>query len=88
LIRVVCSSEGPAPARGAAEALLDAIEAADVPVLGPAPLFRVKGRDRFQLVVKARDRAAGIVAVRQAVETTAADRSHGAVTYAVDVDPQ
>ena len=88
LIRVVCASEGPAPAQQAAEAILAAIQAAGVPVLGPAPLFRVKGRDRFQLVVKARDRAAGIVAVRQAVERTAADRSHGAVAYAVDVDPQ
>jgi primosomal protein N' (replication factor Y) len=88
LIRVVCTSEGPLPAHGAAEAILHAVREAGVPVLGPAPLFRLKGRDRFQLVIKATNRAAGIVAVRRAVEATAADRSHGAVTYAVDVDPQ
>ena len=64
-----------------------AIRSAAIPVLGPAPLFRLKGLERFQLVVKAPDRAAAIVAVRKAVETTAADRSLGPVKYAVDVDP-
>jgi primosomal protein N' (replication factor Y) (superfamily II helicase) len=88
LIRVVCSSERPAPAKAAADAVLASIRAAQIPVLGPAPLFRLKGRERFQLVVKATDRAAAIVAVRTAVEATAADRSLGPVKYAVDVDPQ
>jgi primosomal protein N' (replication factor Y) len=88
LIKVTCSAEGPQPALAASEAILAGVKAAGVPALGPAPLFRVKGRDRFQLVVKARDRAAGIVAVREAVEATAADRKHSAVTFAVDVDPQ
>jgi primosomal protein N' (replication factor Y) len=88
LIRIVCSSEQAAPAKAAADALLAAIRAAEVPVLGPAPLFRLKGFERFQLVVKAADRAAAIVAVRTAVEATAADRSLGPVKYAVDVDPQ
>jgi primosomal protein N' (replication factor Y) len=88
LIRVVCSSEQAGPARAASEAVLAAVRAAGVPVLGPAPLFRVKRLERFQLVVKARDRGAAIVAVRTAVEATAADRSLGQVKYAVDVDPQ
>jgi len=88
LIRVVCSSEKPQLALGAGEAVLTRIRAAGVPALGPAPLFRLKNRDRVQLVVKARDRAAAIVAVREAVEATAADRARGAVSYAVDVDPQ
>ena len=88
LIRVVCSSEKPELAASAGEAVLALVRAAGVPALGPAPLFRLKGRERVQLVVKARDRAAAIVAVREAVEATAADRARGAVTYAVDVDPQ
>jgi primosomal protein N' (replication factor Y) len=88
LIRVVCSSQQAAPARAAADATRAAIRAASIPVLGPAPLFRLKGRERFQLVVKAQDRAAAIVAVRAAVEATAADRSLRDVNYAVDVDPQ
>jgi primosomal protein N' (replication factor Y) len=87
LIRVVCSSEGAVAAKSAAERVLAAIRAAGIPALGPAPLFRLKGRERFQLVVKAGDRAAAIVAVRTAVEATAADRSLGPVKYAVDVDP-
>jgi len=88
LIRVVCSSDEVTPARTAAEALLTAIRAARIPVLGPAPLFRLKGLERFQLVVKAPDRTSAIAAVRTAVEATAADRSLGPVRYAVDVDPQ
>jgi primosomal protein N' (replication factor Y) len=88
LIRVVCSSEQPAPAKAAADALRTLIRAAGIPVLGPAPLFRLKGRERFQLVVKATDRAAAVGAVRTAVETTVVDRSLGPVKYAVDVDPQ
>jgi primosomal protein N' (replication factor Y) (superfamily II helicase) len=88
LIRVVCSSERAASAKAAADALLGLIRSAEIPVLGPAPLFRLKGRERFQLVVKATDRAAAIVAVRTAVEATVADRSLGPVKYAVDVDPQ
>ncbi len=88
LIRVVCSSEQPGPARAAAEAVMAAVRLAGVPVLGPAPLFRLKGLQRFQLVVKAQDREAAIAAVRAAVEATAADRSLGQVKYAVDVDPQ
>jgi primosomal protein N' (replication factor Y) (superfamily II helicase) len=88
LIRIVCSADALAAANAAAEAIRAAVRAADVPALGPAPLFRLKGRDRAQLVVKARDRAAAIVAVRRAVEATAADRAHGGVSYAVDVDPQ
>jgi primosomal protein N' (replication factor Y) len=88
LIRVVCSSERPEPADAAAAAVLAAVESAGIPVLGPAPLFRLKGRERVQLVVKARDRARAIVAVREAVEATAADRALGQVSYAVDVDPQ
>jgi primosomal protein N' (replication factor Y) len=88
LIRVVCSSEQPEPAAAAAEAVLARVRGAGVSALGPAPLFRLKGRERVQLVVKARDRAAAIVAVREAVEAVAADRGRGEVAYAVDVDPQ
>ena len=71
LIRVVCSSEEPGPEVEAAEAVRARIEG--VPVLGPAPLFRLKGRERAQLVVKAAERAPAVRAVRQAVEAVAAD---------------
>ena len=57
-------------------------------VLGPAPLFRLRGGERAQLIVKSADRAAAIEAVRGAVDATALDRAHRGVSFAVDVDPQ
>jgi primosomal protein N' (replication factor Y) len=57
-------------------------------VLGPAPLFRLRGRDRFQVVVKTAERAAAIAATGAAVETAARDRAHREVAFSVDVDPQ
>jgi primosomal protein N' (replication factor Y) len=57
-------------------------------VLGPAPLFRLKGRERSQLVVKASDRPQAVAAVRAAVEAAAAEHSRRGVSFSVDVDPQ
>jgi primosomal protein N' (replication factor Y) len=88
LIRIVCLSEEPGPEVEAATALRDLIALDDAQILGPAPLFRLQGRERSQLVVKAADRAAGVSAVRYAVEKVAADRRHKGVALAVDVDPQ
>jgi primosomal protein N' (replication factor Y) len=88
LIRVVCLSEEVGPEVDAAVALRELIQLDDAQILGPAPLFRLQGRERSQLVVKAADRAAAVRAVRRAVETVAADRRHKGVAFAVDVDPQ
>ena len=86
LIRVVCSSEEPGPEIEAAEAVRGRIDGPSV--LGPAPLFRLKGRERAQLVVKASDRSGAVRAVREAVEAVAADLAGRGVNFAVDVDPQ
>ena len=88
LIRVVCSAAEAGPERDAAAAVRELIEAAGVPVLGPAPLFRRQARHRAQLVVRSREREPAIAAVRTAVEAVAADRGHAAAAFAVDVDPQ
>jgi hypothetical protein len=40
------------------------------------------------VVVKARDRGAAIAAVGRAVEHAARERTHRAVAFSVDVDPQ
>ena len=88
LIRVVCASTEPGPELAAAEAVRERIDAVGVPALGPAALFRRQGRHRSQLVVRSRDRAAAISAVRGAVEAVAGDRAHATATFAVDVDPQ
>jgi primosomal protein N' (replication factor Y) (superfamily II helicase) len=88
LIRVVCSAAKPGPEQAAADAIRSLVAGAGVPVLGPAPLFRRQGRMRSQLVVRSRERRPAIAAVREAVEAVAADRTHAAVAFAVDVDPQ
>ena len=94
LVRVVCSSHSPGPEAAAAEALRAAVAAAgaDLRLLGPAPLFRLKGRERAQLLVKAPaagpERMAAVRAVRLAVEAVSAAREHRGVAFSVDVDPQ
>src|SRR5829696_475508 len=90
LIRVVCSARERGPEARAAAAVAARLELPGVSVLGPAPLFRLKGRERAQLIVKvpANDRAAAVRAVRRAVESVAADKEHRGAAYSVDVDPQ
>jgi primosomal protein N' (replication factor Y) (superfamily II helicase) len=88
LVRVLCAAEEPGPEIAAATAIRERMADAGVPALGPAPLFRRQGRHRAQLVVRSRDRRAAIAAVREAVESVAADRAHADATFAVDVDPQ
>jgi primosomal protein N' (replication factor Y) len=94
LVRVVCSSRERGPEAAAAAALRDRIAAAApaARLLGPAPLFRLKGRERAQLLVKApaggQERVAAVRAVRHAVEAVAGAREHRGVAFSVDVDPQ
>jgi primosomal protein N' (replication factor Y) len=88
LIRTVCSSVKPGPELVAAEAVRDLMTAAGVPALGPAPLFRRRGRHRAQLVIRSPERLPAIDAVRAAVDEVAAARGHAGVAFAVDVDPQ
>jgi primosomal protein N' (replication factor Y) len=88
LIRVVCSCVEQGPEAEAAEAVRDALDLADAAVLGPAPLFRLKGRERSQLVIKGQDRDAAVAAVRVAVEGVVAEHGRRGVSFSVDVDPQ
>jgi primosomal protein N' (replication factor Y) (superfamily II helicase) len=84
LIRVVCSSVEPGAALAAATAVRERLEFA----LGPAPLFRLRGRERAQVVVKAAERGPAIAAVGAAVHGVAGGRAHRAAAFSVDVDPQ
>ena len=96
LIRIVLAAEQAAPARQAAlelrELLLAALgkDAAAPGVLGPAPLFRLRGRERQVIVIKAPERGAAVGAAGRAVASLAASRlcRHGGVSFSVDVDPQ
>ena len=82
----------PGPEMDAAEAVHEHLAPPGAAVLGPAPLFRLKGRERAQLLVKAPagedSRAAAVRSVRRAVEAVAGDRTRGGVSFSVDVDPQ
>ncbi len=92
LIRVVCAAPEAARAQAAASAvragLGDPIAATPATVLGPAALFRLRGRERRVLLVKAADRGAAVQSVGAAVQRAASERAHAGVSFSVDVDPQ
>ena len=88
LIRVVCLAEDGQAARAAAGRVAEGVAVAGTDVLGPAPLFRLRGRERFQVVLKTTERAAAVAAVAAAVEGAARDRVFRHVAFSVDVDPQ
>jgi primosomal protein N' (replication factor Y) len=104
LIRIICSAVELPDAHAAAEAVRDALheclregaaqagetQGNDVGpvVLGPATLFRLRGRERQVLLVKAAQRRAAVRAVGAAVQRVTSTRAHAGVNFSVDVDPQ
>ena len=99
LIRIVCAAVDAHDAHDAALAVREALAALlahpgdrlehDQPiVLGPAALFRLRGKERRVLVVKASERRAAVRAVGDAVRRVTATRAHVGVSFSVDVDPQ
>ena len=85
------SAEAAEPVRAAAARVAEAVAGgtgAATEILGPAPLFRLRGRERRQVVVKTTERAAAIRATAAAVEAAARDRALRDVSFSVDVDPQ
>jgi primosomal protein N' (replication factor Y) len=88
LIRIVCSALQAADALSVATALRGQIEAPSTTVLGPAPLFRLRGRARSQLVLKSTERGAAIEAVGAAVDAIGPGAARRGISVSVDVDPQ
>jgi primosomal protein N' (replication factor Y) len=90
LIRVVCSAEHSAQAHIAAKALRERLAGCGGSILGPAGLFRLRGRERQVLVVKAppEQRRQAIRLIGAAVRQMADSRAHSGVNFSVDVDPQ
>ena len=74
-------------AERAHRALADGLPAG-AELLGPAPRFRLRGRHRRQLLIKAEHRAEAVTAVREAVEGLAGGRQLRGAAVSVDVDPQ
>ena len=60
----------------------------DASLLGPAPRFRLRDRERRQVLVKAADREETVDAVREAVDGAIASKVMRNVQLSVDVDPQ
>jgi primosomal protein N' (replication factor Y) len=92
LIRVVCAAPEAARAQAAASAVRagmgDRVPPDLVSVLGPAALFRLRGKERRVLLVKAADRSVAVRSVGTAVHRAASAREHAGVSFSVDVDPQ
>jgi primosomal protein N' (replication factor Y) (superfamily II helicase) len=92
LLRVELRSESQARVEAAAAAAAESLSARlpeEADLLGPAPMFRVRGRHRRRLLVKAGAREPMVAAARTAVERLTADRALTRdVAIAVDVDPQ
>jgi len=84
LIRIVCSSASPDTPMEAARQLRGDLSIPGAALLGPAPLFRLRGRDRAQLVVKGGERPVAVAAVGAAVDRL----GRRDVAISVDVDPQ
>lgn len=83
LIRIVCASPQPEAAHEAASELQQALPGS----LGPAPLFRLRGRSARRSI-KADDRPAAVAAVNLAVGRAAKGASRKALSISVDVEPQ
>ena len=88
LIRVVCSAEEEALAITTARSIAAGLALSDGAVLGPAPLFRLRGRARAQVVIKATDRGGAIAAVGRTVQRLAPAAAKRGASVSVDVDPQ
>jgi primosomal protein N' (replication factor Y) len=91
LVRIELTSPQAGRAQATCERVRQALEGATpegTELLGPAPRFRLRGRHRRQLLLKAEHRAGTVSAVREAVEGLAAGRELRDVSVSVDVDPQ
>jgi primosomal protein N' (replication factor Y) len=88
LVALVVSGPDPGDVSQALRELRVALETPDVRVLGPAPLFRLRGRHRAQLLAKtASPRAFASRAAAVLARAAPAMRRDG-LTAVVDVDPQ
>ena len=68
--------------------LLRELTPADTDVLGPAVLFRLRGRHRRRLLLKASQRENTVTAARDGLERLISERALRGVALSVDVDPQ
>ena len=87
LIRVMTSAADQRAADAAAEGVKHGLAAGGVAALGPAQLFRVKGRCRSVLLIKTNDRDEAVAHLGEAVQRVAEHAPRG-TSFSLDVDPQ
>ena len=88
LVSILVSGPGPAEPLAALRELRSRLDGVDADLLGPAPILRLRGRHRAQLIAKTTQPRA--VARRASALLAAAARSmrRDGLTAVVDVDPQ
>jgi primosomal protein N' (replication factor Y) (superfamily II helicase) len=91
LIEIGLAGADEARVEGSAETMRGLVAdriSADDELLGPAPLFRLRGKHRRRLLIKSERRHETVAAVREAVATAVRDRALRELAISVDVDPQ
>ena len=91
LIEIGLAGEAEERVESSAEVVRDLVAerlGADDDLLGPAPLFRLRGRHRRRLLIKSERRGQAVEASREAVSAAVRDRALRQVSISVDVDPQ
>ncbi len=91
LIEIALGGEDEERVERAAETMHELVGerlSAEDELLGPAPLFRLRGRHRRRLLIKSERRGETVAAVREAVATAVRDRALRELAISVDVDPQ
>ena len=86
LVRVLVSGPEPGPVTRALEEVRGGLHDADI--LGPAPLFRLRGRHRAQLVAKTDEPRRVAARAGQLLAAAAPAMRKAGLTAVVDVDPQ
>jgi primosomal protein N' (replication factor Y) (superfamily II helicase) len=88
LVRVVVSGTGSDPTTVVTELRRELESAGDVELLGPAPLLRLRGRERAQLVAKTEQPGAFAATAGRLLAAAAPAMRKAGLTAVVDVDPQ
>jgi primosomal protein N' (replication factor Y) len=91
LIEIALGGRDEAPVERAAETVRELVAdhlSKDDELLGPAPLFRLRGKHRRRLLIKSGHRHGSVATVREAVATAVRDRALRELSISVDVDPQ
>jgi primosomal protein N' (replication factor Y) len=88
LVRIVVSGEGSDPVTALSELRDELVRVNGTDLLGPAPLLRLRGRHRAQLVAKTDHPGAFAAAAGRLLVAAAPAMRKAGLSAVVDVDPQ